>query len=393
MNTKQLRKMEPENTLVPVPYLPKDCIFNIIVHLPIEYLLTSRFVCKSWHEIVNSPAFINAHLRRSEIGLIFLAPVRNAPPGYDFGKTLGSSAAKISFSVESRVSELQSNSVYHWPLIDPPLLFCIKFMEIKEGQSTIKEYNTTCVGKIRATCNGLIVLENRMKKGGLVVMNPITRDLKTIPFGTRSSPQRESYGLGFLHELSVYKLVHLFKDDFEYICCEIMNIGSRSWREVNGPPNGLFGWLGHQPVFAIGALHWVPRVEHNEYLVSMPLHDEKFRKVPLPYTAGVHDRVFEMDGFLGFASRQNTDQIDVWTLRSLGVGSWEKQYSIIVDGKRDMVPLYCSRICGEIVFKCKDNDLYAYDHHLQVMRKIEVNKESFPSIGCYFPHVNSLISM
>ncbi|KAI3464377.1 hypothetical protein Pfo_021040 [Paulownia fortunei] len=375
---KQHQNKEPQDSFVAVPDLPKDCIFNIIVQLPLESLQTSRFVCKSWYGIVNSPAFINAHLRRSDIGLIFLTPLRKGLPSSDVGKTLGSSATKIDFSVESKVSELQSMPVHHWPLFNPPSLFYINFMEIKDGKSTIKEYNTTCMGKIRATCNGLIILENRMKRGGLIVLNPVTRQLKTIPLGTRCSHHHESYGLAFCHESSRYKLVHLFRDDLEHIGCEIMNIGNGSWRAVDGPPDGFFGWLGYQPIFAIGALHWIPLVDHNEYMVSMPLDDEKFEKRPLPNTGGINDRIFEMGGFLGFVSCQVANQIDVWILRSLGSDGWEKQYSIIVDGMRNMVPLYCVRVHGELVFKCKNNDLYAYDHNLRLMKKIEVNKDVFP---------------
>ncbi|KAL0360083.1 UNVERIFIED_CONTAM: hypothetical protein Sradi_3692800 [Sesamum radiatum] len=278
---KQHRNKEPQDILVSVPYLHKDCIFNIIVRLPLESLQTSRFVCKSWYEIVNSPTFIYAHLQRSDIGLIFLSPVTKGLPSSVVGKTSVSSV-KIDFSVEAKVSELQSMPVHHWPLIDPPSLFYIKFLEIKDGKGTIKEFHTTCMGQIRATFNGLIVLDNCMKRRGLIVLNPVTRELKPIPLGTRSSPNHESYGLGFCHESKRYKLVHLFQDDLRYVGCEIMNIGSRSWRVVDGPPSGLFGWLGYQPIFAIAALHWVPNVDHNEYIVSMPVDVEKFEKIPLP---------------------------------------------------------------------------------------------------------------
>ncbi|KAK4413321.1 hypothetical protein Salat_2744700 [Sesamum alatum] len=390
---KQHRNKEPQDILVSVPYLPKDCIFNIIVRLPLESLMTSRFVCKSWYEIVNNPTFIYAHMRRSDIGLIFLSPVTEGLPSSVVGKTSVSSAMRINFSVESKVSELQSMPVHHWPLIDPPSLFYIKYLEIKDGKGMIKEYNTTCMGQIRATFNGLIVLDNCMKRGGLIVLNPVTGELKPIPLGTRSSPDHESYGLGFCHESKRYKLVHLFQDNLRYIGCEIMNIESRSWRVVDGPPSGLFGRLAYQPIFAIGALHWVPSVDHNEYIVSMPVDVEKFEKIPLPNTGGIHDRIFEMGGFLGFVSRQHTNQIDVWILRSLAGEGWEKQYSIrTVDCIRNLVPLYCMGISAELVFRSKDNDLYAYDHHSQLMRKVDVNKENLPFVYRYFPHVNSLIS-
>lgn len=386
------RKKQQE-TLFIVPYLPKDCISKILVLLPLESLQKLRFVCKAWYEIVNSLVFIDAHLQGSDTGLIFLAPVmKGHPPSSDF-KTSDPLVKPNTFSVESKVLHMQSVPICHWPCIDPSSLFYIKFMEIKDGKCTIKEYNETCIGKIRATCNGLILLENRMKKEGLVVMNPVTRELLRFPLGTQSSPHHESYGLVYCHCSSNYKVVHLFRDESQYIGCEIINIGSRSWRVMDGPSFGLLGWLGCEPVFAIGALHWLPLINHNEYIVSLLVDNEKFKKIPLPKSGEIHDRIIAMSGFLGFVTHhEDMNQIDVWILRGLGCEVWEKLYTIRTDCTKNLVPLYCSRIDGEIIFKKKDYDLYAYDCSLQIMSKVELKKGCFPFNGCYLPHVNSLVS-
>ncbi|KAH6765153.1 hypothetical protein C2S51_016402 [Perilla frutescens var. frutescens] len=313
---KQHKNKELQGNPVVVPYLPADCIFNIIVRLPLESILISRFVCKSWYGIVNSPAFIDAHLKRSNIGLIFLTPAVKGRVSSDVEKASPSSAIKVDFSVDAKVLELDSTPILHWHLFNPRTQFQIKYVEIKDAKST---------------------------------------------------------------------------DDSQCIGCEIMSVGSGPWRVVDGPPHGFMGWLGYKPVSAIGALHWVPLVDHNEYIVSLPLDDEKFRKIPLPATGGIHDRILEMGRILGFVSHQPANQIDVWVLKSLGGEGWAKQHSITLDCTRNMVPLYCVGAGGELVFK-HENDLYAYDQHLQLMRKIEVNKEWCSSPGCYFPHVNSLIS-
>jgi len=56
-----------------VPYLPKDCISNILIRLPLDSVQRSRFVCKPWYSIINSRVFVDTHLRRSESVLIFLS--------------------------------------------------------------------------------------------------------------------------------------------------------------------------------------------------------------------------------------------------------------------------------------------------------------------------------
>ena len=77
-----------------------------------------------------------------------------------------------------------------------------------------------------------------------------------------------------------------------------------------------------------------------------------------------------------------------------GLGElWTKQLSIKTGCILDVVPLYSLRIKGDLVFKRDvDGSFYAYDFQLQVMRKIEMEKERLKLSGMYHPHVNSLIS-
>ncbi|KAL1533809.1 putative F-box protein [Salvia divinorum] len=387
---KQQTSKEPQDSsLVAVPCLPEDCIFHIIVRLPLESLLSSRFVCKAWYRIVNRPDFVNSHLQRSSTGLIYLTPAVKVASCSNVGSS--SAMEKNEFNVDANVLGLDSVAVLHWHLFSPRTRFQIKYLEIRGSKSTIKEYNVTCTGHIKAMCNGLIVLEKVVRGRGLIVMNPVTREVETVPLGTMCVPHRESYGLAFCHESSRYKLVHLFQDASQCIGCEIMHFGSGPWRVVEGPPHGFMGWLGYPPVSAIGALHWVPNVDHNEHILSMPLRDEEFIKIPLPNTGGIHDRVLEIGGSLGFVSRESAIRIDVWILKSLGGEGWAKQHSIVLDCARDMVPLYCMGPGGELVFEHGEH-LYAYDRRSQLMRKVEAKNEWRTSPGCYFPHVNSLIS-
>lgn len=372
-----------------IPYLPTECISNILVRLPLESLQRSRFVCKTWYRIVNSDIFIEAYLQRSETVLIFLLrPKRDI--FFPYSRPNLQEHSNV-FSVESKLFQLQSVPVLQRPLMDPTSLLHIKFMEIENGKMKMEEYNATCLGTIRAACGGLILLDNKMKKGGLIAMNPVTRELTALPLGTLYPPHNESYGLAFSQATRHFKLVHLFRDEMQYVSCEILDLGARSWRMVDGPAFGAFGWFGYDPVFAIEAIHWVPQVDHSEYIVSMTVDDEKFHHVPLPRSSGIHDRIVEMRGDLGFVSHEELCQIHVWTLRNLSGEGWTKQYSIAVGSNICMIPLYFSRICGEMIFQDEDGSLYAYDCSLQIMRNVEM-EGSFPLNCHYFTHVNSLLS-
>jgi len=276
--------------------------------------------------------------------------------------------------------------------MDPTLKSYIQYLEIDGGRSKVVEYNASCLGNIRATCNGLILLDNKLKKGGLIVMNPVTRKLIALPLGTLYPPHNESYGFASSNVTDDYKVVHLFRDELGFLSCEILILGTRLWREVNGPSFGLFSWFGYMPVSAIGALHWVPHIDRSDFIVSMDVEKEKFHTIPLPKSSRTHDRIVETGDFLSFVTHEEANQIDIWILKGLGE-SWTKQHSITMGCIMDMVPLLSLRIKGDMIFKRdEDGSFYAYDFQLQVMRKVEMEKGFVPLSSSLLPHVNSLVS-
>ncbi|KAK9269830.1 hypothetical protein L1049_025403 [Liquidambar formosana] len=374
------KKAEEEKKQNHVPYIPGECISNILVRLPLESLQKSRFVCKPWYNMINSSIFIDDHFGRSEAVLIFLTPVAKEKPN--------------TFSVEANILLSESIPIFNQPIIHPTSKYYIQFLEIEDGKSKVVDFNASCLGCIRATCNGLILLDNKLKKGGLIVLNPVTRKLRALPPGTIYPSHRESYGFALSHLTSEYKVVHLFRDEMGYIGCEILNLGTISWTVVNGPSSGLFGWFGYEPVSAIGALHWVPQVDHNEYLVSMEIDDEKFHSIPLPKSSGRHDGIVEMRGLLCFVTHEEEiNQMDIWILKGLCHEKWIKQHSITMGCIMDMVPLFSLRINEEMIFKRdEDGSLYAYDFQLRVMRQVEMPMGFSPLFGCCLPHINSMIS-
>lgn len=377
-------KLRREQDLV--PYIPKDCLSNILVRLPLDSLQRSRFVCKTWFDMINNPVFIDTHLNRSETVLIFLRSERVIHP---FSMTSLSQEKPNTYSVEQNILHNKSNSIFRESPVDFLLKFYIQFLEIKEGKSKIGEFNISCLGGIRATCNGLILLENKLKKGGVMVMNPVTRELILLPLGTLYPAHKESYGFAFSLLTRLFKVVHLFKDEMGYVGCEILNLGENMWREVDGPSFGLFQWFGAKPIWAIGALHWIPQIDYSDYIVYMELETEKFGTIQLPKSSRIHDGIVKLEKCLSFVTHTEMNQIEVWTLKDL-YEEWMKLHIISVGCIPDMVPLFGSRNGGEIIFKrYEDGSLYSYDFYLQVMKSVEMEKKYSSS---YLPHVNSLIS-
>ncbi|KAJ0085437.1 hypothetical protein Patl1_07371 [Pistacia atlantica] len=351
------KKVEEEQKKqeIGVPYFHKDCISNILIRLPLQSLSSTRFlkVCLR-HQLDQSN--------------------------------------QITFSVEASLLQQNSFSIFDHPITNSMSKFCIQFMYFKEGKSKSEEYKVSCLGNIRATCNGLVLLDNRLKKGGLVVINPVTRKMVALPVGTLYPPHDESYGFALSEATGEYKVVHLFRDSLGYISCEILNLGTRFWRGVNGPSFGLFGWFGYKPVSAIGALHWIPEIDASEYIVSMEVDHERFQTILLPTACRTYDRIIEKDGFLCFVTHEGLN-IDIWVLKSLSGDFWTKHHSITKGGIIDMVPLFSLRMSEDMIFtRDEDGSFYTYDFTLEVMTKVEPEKECFLPSDSYFPHVNSLIS-
>ncbi|XP_015886229.3 F-box protein CPR1 [Ziziphus jujuba] len=388
-SSKKTQEEKRKQQEILVPYLPKDCITNILIRLPLESLQRARFVCKPWYNIINNAKFIDSHLCRSETVLIFLIERRSS-----FSSSMSSSPPEKpnSISVENKL--LQSKPLPFFEQRYPASSFSVQFREFNGENSEIGEYNLRCMGNIRATCNGLILLDNKMKKGGLIVMNPVTRKMSTLPPGTLFPPHMESYAFALSNVTGEYKVVHLFRDNLGHVSCEILNLGMKFWREINGPSFGLFGWFGYSPVSAIGALHWIPQIDHSDYIISMEVDMEKFHQVPLPKCCRTYDRIVELGGCLSFITHhEEVSQIDIWILKSLFGEVWTLQHSITVGTILDMVPLCSLRIKGDVVFmRDEDRSFYIYDFELQEMKKVELVKGDVPLSASYLPHINSLVS-
>ncbi|PWA26161.1 F-box domain-containing protein [Artemisia annua] len=388
---KKIDERKQKEQLDSIPYIPKDCVSNILIRLPIESLQRARFVCKPWYGIINSPKFIRSNLCQSERVMIFLCPVNSF--FHDWSNQYSNfQENSTTFSVESRIFDLKSVHVLHRPLIEPSLKYAIKYMLLADGKSIIGEFNATCLGKIRASCDGLIVVDNKLKKGELVIVNPVTRELSLLPLGTICLPHEESYGLVYCGTQG-YKLVHLFLDESQFIGCEVLQTGEKSWKVIDGPSFGLMKWFGYDPVFAICALHWVPAVDHCEYIVTMTIDDEKFHKIMLPKSSRFNDRIMEVSERLCFVTHEEMNEISIWLLESLSSVIWTKKYTIAVGCIRDLIPLYFSRFKWELYFLDKDGSIFSFDFEFEQMRKIATEKGSFPISGAsYSLHVNSLVS-
>lgn len=340
-------------------WLPSDLLFMVFLLLPAETLCGLRCVCKSLLNMINSPTFVEAHFHQSETVLI------------------------------------TKNSLHHENIRSPfPLLSnkneCyFNFWDIHSGKGhkVFMPDNLRNLKCILAACNGLVLAEIK-KNGGLVVINPSTRNHIRVPLGTIGFAQ-ECYGFMFSHLTGAYKVVHLFRES-RNIRCEILNLTTRSWHEVDGPNSRGSGLITtHRSVSAVGALYWLPQRNGCNHVVSLGFHDEKFLTVPLPISSTKNDRLVEIGGSLSFVTHATLNLIQVWILKS---GNWLKRYSInrLYD-VTGFVPLCAST--KEIFFQREEGYPLLHIYKFETEEMQEVNFEGTKRVGdLYMPHVKSLVS-
>ncbi|KAL5982908.1 hypothetical protein ACLOJK_016987 [Asimina triloba] len=298
--------------------LPEDILFNILMRLPTLLIFDLRLVCKSWYNLITDPVFIETLLSRSNAGLIFQVQI--------------------------------SSSSY-----------LTNFMEIKHGELWVHYLGLDCPGRIRGSCNGLILLESMLN---IFVFNPMTNQQTMLP--PSDMPYKyplsfEIYGFGYNSRTKEYKVVHICeykkKMSPHPLACEITTVGSGSWREINGPFFGLAEL--HVPVSANGVLHWATE---RDYIISMDVGNEKFCRTPFPNCSRKCYYLLDLSESLSFADHTLPFQIDVWVLKDLNKGEWIKQYSVSVErfanflskdwtwnGTLDQVVILGSFLNGEII--------------------------------------------
>lgn len=390
------------------PYFPNDLMFKIFLLLPIKSLLRFTCVCKAWYKLIHCAEFVEAYNSQAETTPILL---RNH-----------NQERANTFHVETQLKLSENFCLF--PCSSSTSKKFIHFLEIGDEKGKIMDPNISCSGSVVAACSGLILITSMYepywkkrrafsdaplidcleKPGRLIIMNPMTRKfigfpLGTLPYGQTSHDYgrriNESYGLVFSHSEGVYKVVHLFKDKSTHIACEILSLGTRSWKAVDGPNGGVIRKFSHVPITAIGALHWLPDSSGTDYIVSMDADNERFSMTDLPKTLGIYDRLLEMGGFLSLMTSLDKDNLEMWILKGLEGAEWVKQYTIqidailgYVDNEEFTVPAFALN-GKEMVFRRREG-LYSYDFELEEVREIKIEDGKITAHESIMPHSNNL---
>ncbi|CAH9098485.1 unnamed protein product [Cuscuta epithymum] len=270
------------------PEIPEHVIIqNILLKLPVKFLLQLKSVSKVWYNLIGSPDFIRQY------------------NSYSLAKANG-----------GRLMLFYDPHYYHL------------FIKNMEGDVLWKIYLRSMDNVFSNIFRGLICFYNATENQA-VVLNLTTHETITLP---RLRYQRRSLlRLGFDHIAKKYKVVY-----FDSAQCRILTLGAgikgkNSWRTV--PSKGLLPSIrGNWNVDKVesdslihidGWLYWIATKTHK--ICYLDLNEERFGTIPLPQEVQHlkwSGRITEYKGKLGIVRVPKNGELslELWIYDGEGEG-------------------------------------------------------------------------
>ncbi|KAF9593249.1 hypothetical protein IFM89_021005 [Coptis chinensis] len=313
--------------------LPEDVVFQILVCLPVMFLLRFKSVCKSWRILIQSSNFIEQHLNHhshqySNYNFVTWSHISTIRKGINLSLRSGDR-----FEVTAQVNLPCLRVLYH--------------------------YNINMVA-----CNGIVCIHIKGTDRtyskcimNVSLWNPATKQYRALPQSPFPPPRRNDFndfGIGFGFDVTTndYKVVRFFIlfDSPGVTLAEMYNLSTDSWRTIDtgvlrvdyigSDPkapyrNGSYCWLaskGRAIEAEIGEIY-------NHFILSFDFSSEVFGTMslpevdsikfdPCPQLAILRDNLALITKVV-FSYEMDTTHFEIWVLNEYGVKeSWTKLYKV-----------------------------------------------------------------
>ncbi|KAK9268108.1 hypothetical protein L1049_010548 [Liquidambar formosana] len=336
--------------------LPPEIIVDILLRLPVKALLRFRCASKPWCALIDGPNFIKMHLNRS------------------IEHNAHHSLILIGWYLYSVDMDTLDEAVQ----LDHPL--------------KNEEFGTEVLG----SCNGLLCLAVGIYD--IVLWNPSTRKLRTVPFALMefmmdsfTISQFPMYGFGYDYARDDYKLVRMVQlcgedDDSFDSHVKVYSLKTNSWKRVRDCPFCFRyeGICGNNGMLACGALHWLGfrRLvsDTTELIVAFDIALEDYREVLQPEYL---DENFQMSlgvlgGCLCVICNYHGVRVDIWVMKEYGVKeSWNKLFSVSQPEAslsfEQLRPLAYSRSGREVLLEQNNKKIIWYDLEKKRVRDVQIH--------------------
>ncbi|XP_074364662.1 F-box/kelch-repeat protein At3g23880-like [Apium graveolens] len=290
-----------------IQFLHQDIIFIVLLLLPVEDLLRSKLVCKSWLSIISSPRFIKAHISKSL-----------NDPQFTHHRFLVSYWTSIVSDVEFKSCSLN-------------LLLNGSVSEIDHVMETVKIDYPAEIDSVVGSCNGLICLLG--SDNYLFFWNPSTRKIRRLPkIDIPHSVQ--THGFCYDESNDEFKVFYLSSTNWKHKI-SVYSSKTDAWRFCGDFIDAALIYGGY---LVNGVLHWVVypafniTIQSPLHIVSLDIKRETYREVMLPNSGEGTDN-WEIgtlaDSLYALSNWYDDARTDLWVMRESDAEvSWIKLFTI-----------------------------------------------------------------
>lgn len=292
-------------------YFPDEMIYEILLRLPVKFLLRFKCVSKSWLSLISSPHFIKAHLK--------------------LNSSLDKNHCLLMWTACNRSSSLKHCSINS--LLDGQENPDVVNLDFPNRDKNDNSEPISYVG----CCNGLILIA--IDEKDLFLWNPFTRKSKKLPdLGLQLDKFNNhdysiAYGFGYDEFTDDYKVAVIIGDleylnDYDYKPeVKIYSIKTESWKRI-GDFYGFVLW--NCGVFINGKLHWLLNRMICRHIFSLDLATETYGVMKAPRCEDYClTKLVTFGRNLCLIRNDVGVRSEVWVMNEYGVGdSWMKVFNV-----------------------------------------------------------------
>ncbi|XP_059670992.1 F-box protein CPR1-like [Cornus florida] len=335
----------------PLPILPNDIIYYILLLLPVKSLAQCRCVSREWNDLLTGSNFLKNHLDYARHRLI-----------------VSSFGSLMSMDLEARGDFVATNDrVFPWNM---PAHF------------------------ITGSCNGLLCL---LAGYSLFLWNPTTRQYKQLSPPSSYCAYGMFYGFGYDMVIDGhynYKVVrgennHIFGHGLTKV--EVYTRKTNCWKRIRDFP--YYYMFQARGIFINGFLHWLA-IRYSDScatIASLDLAKEEFGEILLPEfeRQSVSLELGALNGML-CVIYNNPRGWYVYAMKEYGVStSWIVLITIpCFVWTRVKIPSYLMKN-GELVMQVRDDKLLMYDPRKNTFKELIDTKSGIESTTYYVESLES----
>jgi F-box interacting protein len=361
-------------------------ITEILLRLPLKFLIQLKCVCKPWNSLISDRKFARKHFRMSTMNPNLIFKSKNYSPEF-------------------------SHKVY-------PLRSIFTNCTTTDGthiKSPLHSENNRDDGiHIDASCDGILCLTQGQDIA--VLWNPSIRKYKILPplenqCARRDGDGKTIYGFGYDQISDNYKVVSVFM----YKCyssndsittyktqVKVHTLGTNSWRLIDGFPYGGSCNFYYGPGKSVsGTINWLVSIigsKNLPHILSLDLGTESYQEILQP---DYGDEGVKKVNFLAFEIlrdclcflRGHDYEQDIWLMKEYGNReSWTKLASVPYLSPYCNVPYISEddQVLMEFTPTWYERELAVYDYKNGTLKSLDI-KEIY-HLMCPYIYVESLIS-